>query len=918
MNQHLLKGLKPDAKQQAMLQERRQLKFTKNDTSILPSVAMAYVLEPIYINTSNVAFDVAQSWFGAQTSTVLGSAIATGILKGSALAITGTIALLCITSLVITYYLYRKLNRNYSNYYECVDALNEYMVYIFRISYSLENADKARKFYGFSGFDNSNDVHDRISELMMHFNRLMTPEDFSEIEKSYLQKRTVSNFFSKLRFGITNAGKTLRIDKDAWLSKFNILMSKLTSALTLYMQEHITMLQVHQSASTLECNRLYSEVMSKSLSFQNMSIAIIFQPLITFREGFLSCMLSGSSKNCSLIINSSESRDRIKDMLAIEQTVASKTLNEKYKLAMIKIKESIKKIDQPANTDMICSVTLFTKEFIDLLKSVYQAIITAVDIDIDAELDNPVKMNTDNVVDFTLICNSLYYLLSCNKQPNFPRDYLFNTQAIYNIQRELNNQNTALIERIRKGKALSPLIPTIVSIIKDDSTISAVDVLRVDGAGNELAGIDGSEPSLLAPSLAESGILKASSPVKKSEFAQQLEEMAEISTTLPTHSYQAHLVQELPLGGKLPSGVLQHLSAYQELNVHINNMFSKAAQFFKCDEPTINPLFKLACNNVTRITASLQAPPKNLIEYVKMWNNGTIIRCSMLYNELGEIGDEYRIILYKLILVLKIFDVIFRDLYHNADDKNSDTKISFFNLISTVIKEHSKGGEEINIGKYLSNVFIKSTNQELEKAPSKSANSTIIDKLIKTIPLFDASDYRPFANANVVPSGVSESRYTLNMCEWLFLIANNTLIFINKMLYKSQAVINSTRIQKCIHAVFYGHSIESYSPSKIHEEALPRYANMSSSLNDLNRFMETRELPPRIPIDAHYDRHAENRALRTLYASIYSTSKKGGMKLKTTRRVKARAYKTRHQRSHNSDVSSYKQKKVSSTATRRN
>lgn len=912
-NQHLLTE---HTKQQEMLQERRRIKSTKHDTSILPSVAMAYVLEPIYINTSNVAFDVAQSWFGAQTSTVLGTAIATGILKGSTLAITGTISLICVTSLVITYYLYRKLNRNYSNYYECVDALNEYMVYIFRISYSLENADKARKFYGFSGFDNSNDVHDRISELMMHFNRLMTSEDFSEIEKSYMKKRSMSNLFGNLRFTLVNTGKTLRIDKDAWLSKFNILMSKLTSALTLYMQEHITMLQVHQSASTLECNRLYSEVMSKSLSFQNMSIAIIFQPLITFREGFLSCMLSGSSKNCSLIINSSEARSGVKDILAIEQTVASKTLNEKYKLAMIKIKESIKKIDQSADKDVICSVTLFTKEFIDLLKSVYQAIITAVDIDIDAELDNPVKMNTDNVVEFTSICNSLYYLLSCNKQPNFPRDYLFNTQLIHEIQTELNNQNTALVERIRKGKSLLPLVPAILNIIKDDSTISAGDVLRVDGAGNEVVvGMDDSESSLLAPSLAESGILKASSPVEKSELAQQLEEMAENSTTLPMHSNQAHLVRELPLRGKLLSGVLQQRATYQELNMHINNMFSKAAQHFKCDESNINPLFKLACNNVTRTTAALQAPPKNLIEYVKVWNNGTIIRCSMLYNELGEISDEYRIILYKLILVLKIFDVIFRDLYH-TDDKNSDTKISFFNLISTVIKEHSKGDEEINIGKYLSNGFIKSTYQELEGTRSKSANSTIIDKLIKTVPLFDASDYRPFANTNVVSSGASESRDTLNMCEWLFLIANNTLIFINKLLYKSQAVLNSSRIQKCIHAVFYGNSIESYSPSKIIEEALPKYANMTSSLNDLNRFMETGELPPRIPIDAGYDRQAENRELRSLFASIYS--KKGGMKLKTTRRVKARAYKTRHQRYHNSDVSSYKQKRGSSTATRRN
>jgi len=918
MNQHLLKGLKPDAKQQAMLQERRQLKFTKNDTSILPSVAMAYVLEPIYINTSNVAFDVAQSWFGAQTSTVLGTAMVTGVLAG------GTIALLCITSLVITYYLYRKLNRNYSNYYECVDALNEYMVYIFRISYSLENADKARKFYGFSGLDNSNDVHDRISELMMHFNRLMTPEDFSEIEKSYIQKRTVSNFFSKLRFGITNAGKTLRIDKDAWLSKFNILMSKLTSALTLYMQEHITMLQVHQSASTLECNRLYSEVMSKSLSFQNMSIAIIFQPLITFREGFLSCMLSGSSKNCSLIINSSESRDRIKDMLAIEQTVASKTLNEKYKLAMIKIKDSIKKIDQPADKDMICSVTLFTKEFIELLTSLYQAIIVAVDIDIDAERDDAVKMDANNAVGFTVICNSLYYLLSCNKQQDFPRDYLFNTQPIREIQRELNNQNIALVERIRKGKALLPLMPTIVSIIKDDSTISAVDVLRVDGAGNELDGRDGSEAvSLIAPSSAESGILPVtdSSSVKKSEFALQLEEMAEHST-LPTHrSFQAHLVQELPLGGKLPSGALQHLSAYQELNVHINNMFSKAGQFFKCDEPTINPLFKLACSKASRIVSATQgSQPNNVIEYVKIWNRGTIIRCCMLYNELGKISVEYRIIVYKLILVLKIFDDIFRDLYDRDDDKNSDTKISFFNLISTVIREHSKvPADEIKIGKYLSKGFIDTTTQELESAPSKSATSAITDKLTKKIPFFDALDYRPFANTDVVKAGASESRETLNMCEWLFLIANNTLMFINKMLYKSQAVANSSRIQKCIHAVFYGNSIESYTPSNISADALSRYANMSLSLNELKRFMETSELPPNIPPIADYDSGAENRTLRTLYASIYSTSKKGGMKLKTTRRGKVRAYKTpHHQRYHNSGVSSYKQKKVSSTATRRN
>jgi hypothetical protein len=198
-----MSALLPHVEQQNLIKERLPgvtLGSVKSNISSMPSIAATFISEPIFMNISNVAFDFMQGIFSKEVSTVMAKAIVASTLAEGAMAAGPAIAITA-SSLAVSYVLYRKLNQNAQTYFELIDAINAYTILLFRIQHNLDVVERARNYYGFSSIDNSEDLNITMTEIIIYFKSLISPEEASKLQDAFLKKKTTVDapgFFSKL------------------------------------------------------------------------------------------------------------------------------------------------------------------------------------------------------------------------------------------------------------------------------------------------------------------------------------------------------------------------------------------------------------------------------------------------------------------------------------------------------------------------------------------------------------------------------------------------------------------------------------------------------------------------------------------------------------------------------------------------
>ena len=509
-----MSALLPHVEQQNLIKERLPgvtLGSVKSNISSMPSIAATFISEPIFMNISNVAFDFMQGIFSKEVSTVMAKAIVASTLAEGAMAAGPAIAITA-SSLAVSYVLYRKLNQNAQTYFELIDAINAYTILLFRIQHNLDVVERARNYYGFSSIDNSEDLNITMTEIIIYFKSLISPEEASKLQDAFLKKKTTVDapgFFSKLSY-MWSTKHNLFKNKSEWLSGFNVLVMKLTMIFSLYMNEFQLSLQIHQSASSIMCNQLYAASMANSEAFQCMTFAMIYQPFIMFREGLLACMMSGSSSGCARLIDVGE-RSFAQKYLFIETEIRHTEFDVKFFDAMNKINQTIialetakkenvghssygsKLTPQMSRSDITksCSISIYTDSFVSYMRAIYNAI--------DKYIKLPSTRYTvdkNNISIFIILCNQFYRLMSnCSKRNASRFDHaiiqkeegvdIFN--GLDSFSDDFDVQRKALVDRINetdseaKEKIINMIMPMVDDRVSENiSVINMVDIMNVE------------------------------------------------------------------------------------------------------------------------------------------------------------------------------------------------------------------------------------------------------------------------------------------------------------------------------------------------------------------------------------------------------------------------------------------------------
>ena len=452
------------------------------------SLTTFFVTQPIMMNVTNTVFDLLQVWCAGvkDAGTVSGMFITktgiftTGAATATATAIAAPISAIVASSMLIAYILYRKLNKNYSKYYEIINIINSYTTLLTRISNQLTIVNIAKKHYGFQFMDNSSDITTLLLGLTSLFSKFISETQQNKILEAAKKRNTkdgsdhqfwrdcdfgpdhetdaqlqltntkftkkMSNWWNgtSIQFMFTNI-RALGLNKDEWLETFNKMLLQLTSAYSVYMHEYENILQTHRAIlNSPECDAEYGHKVAASKSFQCITLMGIFHPLIMFREKFLACMMSTSSPECKSINETNVDvgidkttkgrRQRFAEYVFLRAPELNHgNMNQHFSNALATVMNSVKQF-KDSGTDQKCRGNkIYSENFKEYVGSIAGVLET-----ISRNFDTTKRSNEVRVSTYAAISNSIYILMStCSgisgSFSQLPIDYIFGTQEITDL-----------------------------------------------------------------------------------------------------------------------------------------------------------------------------------------------------------------------------------------------------------------------------------------------------------------------------------------------------------------------------------------------------------------------------------------------------------------------------------------------------
>ena len=446
------------------------------------SLSTFFITQPIMMNVTNTVFDLLQVWCAGvkDAGTVSGMFITkTGIFTAgtaTAAAIVAPISAIVASSVLVAYILYRKLNKNYSKYYEIINIINSYTTLLTRISNQLTIVKIAKEHYGFQFMDNSSDITSLLLGLTSLFSKFISEEQQEKILKAARKRNTkdgsdlqfwndinfdpdteterqlssitklttkMSNWWdeSRIKFMFTNI-RALGLNKDEWLETFNKMLLQLTSAYSVYMHEYENILQTHRAIlNSPECDAEYGHKVAASKPFQCITLMGIFHPLIMFREKFLACMMSTSSPECKSI-------NEVNVDIGIDKTTKGRgqrfaeyvflrapelnhgNMNQHFSTALFTVMTSVKQF-KDSGTDQKCRGNkIYSDDFKNYISSIANVLQS-----ISGEFKGT---GEERVSTYATISNSIYHLMStCSgisgSFSKLSEDYIFGTPEINDL-----------------------------------------------------------------------------------------------------------------------------------------------------------------------------------------------------------------------------------------------------------------------------------------------------------------------------------------------------------------------------------------------------------------------------------------------------------------------------------------------------
>ena len=469
-------------------------------SQVAMTITATLITEPIMMNVTNTIFDLLQVYCGRvkDAGTISGMFITkTGIFTAGAVSgvVAAPISAIVASSLLVANILYRKLNKNYSKYYEIINIINAYTTLLTRISNQLSIAIIAKRHYGFKFMDDASDIIALLVGITSLFSKFISKEEQDKILEAARIRNTAqgtdrkfwadldlgpsvetdkeltsdaasaadgptkvgrfkkffSGVWSSIHFMLFTNIRALGLNKDEWIETFNKMMLRLTMAYSVYMHEYENILLTHRSVmNNPNCDIEYGNKVARSKSFQCITLMGIFHPLIAFREKFLACMTSTSSPECRSIneftVDIGEKTTKnywrrfLENGLLFAPELNHGNMNQHFSRALLSAVRNAYQFAQPVSDKPYekCAdnKNIYSDDFKQYIKLIADEL-TIITSKFSKSSGDEVRVST-----YAVISNSIFYLISrCSEISNSsvssdnpaPDNYIFNTKPIMEL-----------------------------------------------------------------------------------------------------------------------------------------------------------------------------------------------------------------------------------------------------------------------------------------------------------------------------------------------------------------------------------------------------------------------------------------------------------------------------------------------------